>query len=368
MATKKQDVLALLDKAVGKKGPLRIPAYWMREVLLKIMDWAEGLTPEVDVPTKISQLENDVVMATQSYVNARIHDVYTKIDDVQNSLTTVGVYNDKDQYTIPIKSTEGISYNPYFYLGNKPIRFNFPDNTSSYRGQQYIHFKPILHLNMELGNYNVLLGDNDVDVWSICKFTITRLGYGCNIIQYEKIPTSMVRLFNEKTTSSTLLGSNWTNKLGVREVFSSSSIDNQNFYRPEFTSTRFVYANEVYIYEIGSILNNCKECYFDCAEILEGVEWLGSECFTNARTRKYIFPSTFKGFIDGAFNGVGVDLLDFRKSKVVPAFDTTNSTVNFNMSGHIVVPDELYDEWINSTDWSSNTLKKIIIKASEYAE
>ena len=70
MATKKQDVLNLLDKAVGKKGPLRIPAYWMREVLLKIMDWAEGLTPKVDVPTKISQLENDVALATQSYVNA----------------------------------------------------------------------------------------------------------------------------------------------------------------------------------------------------------------------------------------------------------------------------------------------------------
>lgn len=72
MATKKQDVLTLLDKAVGKKGPLRIPAYWMREVLLKIMDWAEGLTPKVDVPTKISQLENDVELATQSYVNAQI--------------------------------------------------------------------------------------------------------------------------------------------------------------------------------------------------------------------------------------------------------------------------------------------------------
>ena len=79
MATKKQDVLALLDKAVGKKGPLRIPAYWMREVLLKIMDWAEGLTPKVDVPTKISQLENDVELATQSYVNASIDYAFTTV-------------------------------------------------------------------------------------------------------------------------------------------------------------------------------------------------------------------------------------------------------------------------------------------------
>ena len=72
MATKKQDVLTLLDKAVGKKGPLRIPAYWMREVLLKIMDWAEGLTPKVNVPTKISQLENDTGVVTENYVNEQI--------------------------------------------------------------------------------------------------------------------------------------------------------------------------------------------------------------------------------------------------------------------------------------------------------
>lgn len=89
MATKKQDILALLDKAVGKKGPLRIPAYWMREVLLKIMDWAEGLTPEVDVPTKISQLENDAGLATQSYVNAEIYLATYKKQDKITDLSTI---------------------------------------------------------------------------------------------------------------------------------------------------------------------------------------------------------------------------------------------------------------------------------------
>lgn len=89
MSTKKQDVLALLDKAVGKKGPLRLPAYWMREVLLKIMDWAEGLTPKVDVPTKISQLENDVALATQSYVNSEINYVANQKQDKITDLSTI---------------------------------------------------------------------------------------------------------------------------------------------------------------------------------------------------------------------------------------------------------------------------------------
>lgn len=88
MATKKE-TLALLDKAIGKKGPLRIPAYWMREVLLKIMDWAEGLTPDVDVPTKVSELENDASYATQSYVNASV----TQIESNCNSYTDSVIAN-----------------------------------------------------------------------------------------------------------------------------------------------------------------------------------------------------------------------------------------------------------------------------------
>ena len=81
MSTKKNDVLTLLDKAVGKKGPLRIPSYWMREVLLKIMDWAEGLSPKINIPTKISQFENDAEYATNDYVNNLIP---TKISQFEN--------------------------------------------------------------------------------------------------------------------------------------------------------------------------------------------------------------------------------------------------------------------------------------------
>lgn len=93
MATKREDILALLDKAIGKKGPLRLPAYWMREVLLKIMDWAEGLTPDVDVPTKVSELKNDASYATQSYVNASVKQIESNCKAYTDSAIASSITN-----------------------------------------------------------------------------------------------------------------------------------------------------------------------------------------------------------------------------------------------------------------------------------
>lgn len=69
---KEQELNNLLDKAIGTKGNLRIPSFWMRKVFSALMEWAKSLTPKVDVPTKISQLENDTGVVTESYVNEQI--------------------------------------------------------------------------------------------------------------------------------------------------------------------------------------------------------------------------------------------------------------------------------------------------------
>lgn len=66
---KEKELNELLDKVIGTKGNLRIPAYWMRKVFSGLMEWAKGLTPDVDVPKKVSELENDADYATLSEVN-----------------------------------------------------------------------------------------------------------------------------------------------------------------------------------------------------------------------------------------------------------------------------------------------------------
>lgn len=69
---REQELNNLLDKVIGTKGNLRIPSFWMRKVFSALMEWAKNLTPKVNVPTKISQLENDVELATQSYIDEQI--------------------------------------------------------------------------------------------------------------------------------------------------------------------------------------------------------------------------------------------------------------------------------------------------------
>ena len=56
-------------------------------------------------------------------------------------------------------------------------------------------------------------------------------------------------------------------------------------------------------------------------------------------------------------------VFDFSNSTVVPSITNSNA---FNGSFKIVVPDNLYEEWIAATNWSSHASK--IIKASEFVE
>ena len=54
-------------------------------------------------------------------------------------------------------------------------------------------------------------------------------------------------------------------------------------------------------------------------------------------------------------------IFDFTRHTFVP---TLNSSLSINMIGFIIVPDALYDEWINATNWSSGANK--IFKHSDF--
>ena len=56
---------------------------------------------------------------------------------------------------------------------------------------------------------------------------------------------------------------------------------------------------------------------------------------------------------------------DFRKCLTIPTL-TSSDCFSISLSFSIVVPDNLYDEWIVATNWSSFVAK--IVKASEYVE
>jgi hypothetical protein len=74
------------------------------------------------------------------------------------------------------------------------------------------------------------------------------------------------------------------------------------------------------------------------------------------------FPSTLRTIGANAFFNINPKEFDFSACAQVPTLNNTNAFSG--TSGAIVVPDNLYDEWVVATNWS--TLANRIVKDSEY--
>lgn len=74
----------------------------------------------------------------------------------------------------------------------------------------------------------------------------------------------------------------------------------------------------------------------------EGVTKIYSSVFTNCKSTAYF---------------------DFSACNTIPTLSNSNSFSGINQSAKIIVPDDLYDEWISATNWS--TLASKIVKNSE---
>lgn len=79
------------------------------------------------------------------------------------------------------------------------------------------------------------------------------------------------------------------------------------------------------------------------------------------------FPSVLESIGAQAFGSCfNIAVCDFRKASAVPSLLETNAFNNIASDCKIVVPDALYDEWIAATNWSSTSVSKYIVKASEF--
>ena len=87
--------------------------------------------------------------------------------------------------------------------------------------------------------------------------------------------------------------------------------------------------------------------------------------YCSGLNKTIIMPESLEEIGNYAFSGCSnVPCFDFRTLKKIPRLITVavfNST-----TGIFVVPDALYDEWINATNWS--TYADRIVKASEFVE
>ena len=100
--------------------------------------------------------------------------------------------------------------------------------------------------------------------------------------------------------------------------------------------------------------------------IPSSVTTLAGSAFYNCYTlASIVIPSSVTSINNYAFYGCyGMSYYDFRASKSVPTLSNTNAFSSIPSDCKIVVPDELYDNWITATNWSTYASK--IVKSSEF--
>ena len=113
----------------------------------------------------------------------------------------------------------------------------------------------------------------------------------------------------------------------------------------------------------GSAFSNCYS--LTNTELPEGVTNIGSAAFSSCHSlTNILIPENVTSIESYAFsNCEAIMQYDFTKVKIVPTLENINAFAYINQAAKIIVPDELYEEWIAATNWSEYA--DYIYKASE---
>lgn len=89
--------------------------------------------------------------------------------------------------------------------------------------------------------------------------------------------------------------------------------------------------------------------------------------FIYAKGPKSIKLPDIAALHDNMFNGCSNCILyDFRKCTSVPQMSNTNAFTSINTNAYIVVPDDLYSTWRESSNWSNSSIQPHIISVTDY--
>ena len=115
-----------------------------------------------------------------------------------------------------------------------------------------------------------------------------------------------------------------------------------------------------------------QSCFNYCYNLItvnipNGVQSIESYAFNNCYSLKKIdIPASVTSIGASAFSACySLEYISFANHTSVPTLASTNAFTS-SATHKIIVPDELYDEWITTTNWSNTNIVSKIVKASEY--
>lgn len=86
----RNELQALIDRVIGKKGILRVPAWWANKVLNSIIEYCESLTPKIKVETEVNDSGNPVSSAAvKGYVDTGVNSINSQIGDINTILDNI---------------------------------------------------------------------------------------------------------------------------------------------------------------------------------------------------------------------------------------------------------------------------------------
>ena len=92
----------------------------------------------------------------------------------------------------------------------------------------------------------------------------------------------------------------------------------------------------------------------ETVDLPDTVTYLGTQAFYYSKITHITLPASLERLSDMAFyNCADCVFYDFSKCRQIPVLENTNVFGSLNYAARMVVPDELYDEWITATNWST---------------
>ena len=99
----REQLQALIDRVIGKKGILRAPSYWVRRLFGNLMDYTDGKAKEgkaytdaavknvkvdIEVDSEMSDTSTNPVQnkAVKGYIDAAIGNINSVLDDINGEI------------------------------------------------------------------------------------------------------------------------------------------------------------------------------------------------------------------------------------------------------------------------------------------
>lgn len=218
-------------------------------------------------------------------------------------------------------------------------------------------------LNVVIPNSVITLGDDVfIRCYSLTNIiipdSVTSIGssvfYGCHLLTTVKMSNAISSVSNDMFNDCYSLSS-----ITLHEGI--TSIGNMAFSRC-YSLINIVIPNSVI--SIGNDAFNACDMLKEIT-LSNNLVSIGDDSFRNCYAIKnVVVPGGVTSIGSGAFDSCYiVDVYDFTKATVIPTLGNSNVFSNINKLCKIVVPDNLYDDWIVATNWSK--YKNYIYKASE---